>query len=57
MKIAIGNDHTAVEMKRAVADFLCEKGYEEEELGEEGGNDGLSILHDISGREQEERDH
>ncbi len=31
--------------------------YEEEELGEEGGNDGLSILHDISGREQEERDH
>lgn len=33
MKIAIGNDHTAVEMKRAIADFLCEKGYEVLNLG------------------------
>ena len=33
MKIAIGNDHTAVEMKGIIVDFLLEKGYEILNLG------------------------
>ncbi len=33
MKIAIGNDHTAVEMKQEIAKFLEEQGYEVINLG------------------------
>lgn len=33
MKIAIGNDHTAVEMKQEIQTFLEEKGYEVINLG------------------------
>ena len=33
MKIAIGNDHTALEMKRAVKEHLEQRGYEILELG------------------------
>lgn len=33
MKIAIGNDHTAVEMKQEIAKFLDEQGYEVINLG------------------------
>ena len=33
MKIAIGNDHTALEMKEAVKAHLEEKGYEVLDLG------------------------
>ena len=28
MKIGIGNDHAAVEMKQEIAEYLKEKGYE-----------------------------
>lgn len=33
MKIAIGNDHAAVEMKNQIVDYLLEKGYEVENFG------------------------
>ena len=33
MKIAIGNDHAAVEMKQEIMAYLQEKGYEVENLG------------------------
>jgi len=33
MKIGIGNDHTAVEMKEAIKEFLVEKGYEVVDYG------------------------
>lgn len=33
MKIAMGNDHTAVEMKEAVREHLLERGYEVLDLG------------------------
>lgn len=33
MKIAMGNDHTAVEMKLAIQEFLEKKGYEVIDLG------------------------
>ena len=33
MKIAIGNDHSAVELKNIITDFLKEKGYEVLNLG------------------------
>ena len=33
MKIAIGNDHTALEMKRAVKEHLEQRGYEILDLG------------------------
>lgn len=33
MKIAMGNDHTAIEMKEAVKEHLLERGYEVTDLG------------------------
>ena len=33
MKIAIGNDHSAVELKEIIKEFLEEKGYEVLDLG------------------------
>lgn len=33
MKIAIGNDHTALELKKEIKDFLIQKGYEVVDLG------------------------
>ena len=33
MKIAIGNDHSAVELKEIIKEFLTEKGYEVLDLG------------------------
>ncbi|QGS51496.1 ribose 5-phosphate isomerase B [Spiroplasma tabanidicola] len=33
MKIYIGNDHTAVEMKNSIVNYLLENGYEVENLG------------------------
>jgi len=33
MKIAIGNDHTAVEMKNVIKSFLEEQGYEVDDFG------------------------
>ncbi len=33
MKIAIGNDHAAVEMKKEIVEYLVEKGYEVENFG------------------------
>ncbi|MGN0478610.1 MAG: ribose 5-phosphate isomerase B [Hominenteromicrobium sp.] len=33
MKIAIGNDHVALELKNEIAAYLREKGYEVEDLG------------------------
>ena len=33
MKIAIGNDHTAIEMKNAIVDHLLERGFEVLNLG------------------------
>ena len=33
MKIAIGNDHTAIELKNIIKEFVEEKGYEVIDLG------------------------
>ena len=33
MKVAVGNDHAAVEMKKQVVEYLKEKGYEVTDLG------------------------
>ena len=33
MKIAIGNDHTAIEMKNAIVDHLLERGFDVLNLG------------------------
>lgn len=33
MKVAIGNDHTAVELKNIIKEFVESKGYEVEDLG------------------------
>lgn len=37
MKIAIGNDHVALELKNEIAAYLREKGYEVEDLGTYSG--------------------
>lgn len=37
MKIAIGNDHTAVEMKKIISAYLEEKGYEVIDCGTDSG--------------------
>ncbi len=36
MKIAIGNDHTALEMKRHIVEYLSAKGYELVDFGTDG---------------------
>lgn len=46
MKIAIGNDHTAVELKNAIKEFVEEKGYE---VIDYGTNDTASCDYPVYG--------
>lgn len=46
MKIAIGNDHTAVELKNAIKEFVEEKGYE---VIDYGTNDTTSCDYPVYG--------